>query len=126
MQLKKYIFYFLLLFFVFLHENLKAQSYEDLRKKYFNIEENNEAALGSVNDFIKKAKKEKNNEQLVLGYEDGVYYSASSEKKLMYADSSIATAKKTLNNDLISRSYLGKGIIYYYNLKKYKSALDEY
>ncbi|MCT4221563.1 AraC family transcriptional regulator [Elizabethkingia anophelis] len=126
MQLKKYIFYFLLLFFVFQHENLKAQSYEDLRKKYFNIEENNEAALGSVNDFIKKAKKEKNNEQLVLGYEDGVYYSASSEKKLMYADSSIATAKKTLNNDLISRSYLGKGIIYYYNLKKYKSALDEY
>ena len=62
----------------------------------------------------------------MLGYEDGVYYSASSEKKLMYADSSIATAKKTLNNDLISRSYLGKGIIYYYNLKKYKSALDEY
>lgn len=59
MQLKKYIFYFLLLFFVFLHENLKAQSYEDLRKKYFNIEENNEAALGSVNDFIKKAKKKK-------------------------------------------------------------------
>ena len=126
MHIKKYIFHFLLIIFIFQHGILKAQSYEDLRKKYFSIEENNEAALGSVNDFINKAKKEKNNEQLVLGYEDGIYYSASSDRKLIYADSSIAAAKKTSNNDLISRSYLGKGIVYYYNLKKYSQALDEY
>ncbi|WP_407535145.1 AraC family transcriptional regulator [Elizabethkingia miricola] len=126
MHIKEYIFHFLLVIFVFQHGNLKAQTYDDLRKKYFNIDENNEIALDGVNDFITKAKKEKNNEKLVLGYEDAVYYSATNEKKLMYADSTIAAAKKTSNNDLISRSYLGKGIIYYYHFKKYKSALDEY
>ena len=31
-----------------------------------------------------------------------------------------------MNNDLISRAYLVKGSIYYYNYKKYKSTLDEY
>lgn len=103
--IKKYIFYFYY-FFCFSAWKSEGSIVWRFKEKYFNIEENNEAALGSVNDFIKS--KRKNNEQLVLGYEDGVYYSASSEKKLMYADSSIATAKKTLNNDLISRSYLEK------------------
>lgn len=50
-------------------------------------------------------------------YEDAFYYSSNVEKKLTYSDSCIAAAKKTLNNDLIGRSYLGKGTIYYYNLK---------
>lgn len=62
MQLKKYIFYFLLLFFVFLHENLKAQSYDELKKKYENIEESDERAFGVINVLIAKAKKEKNKE----------------------------------------------------------------
>ena len=126
MQLKKYIFYFLLLFFVFLHENLKAQSYDELKKKYENIEESDERAFGVINVLIAKAKKEKNNDELMRAYEDAIYYSSTTDKKLIYADSSIAVATKTLNNDFISRAYLVKGTIYYFNLKKYKSALDEY
>ncbi len=126
MHNKKYIFYFLLLIFVFQHTNLCAQSYADLSKNYENLEENNEKALSYVHAYIAKAKKEKNYNKLVQGYEDAVYYSATNKKKLIYADSSIIAAKESQNNDLISRSYLGKGIIYYYNLKNYKSALDEY
>ncbi|MCT4318872.1 helix-turn-helix domain-containing protein [Elizabethkingia anophelis] len=126
MQLKKYIFYFLLLFFVFLHENLKAQSYDELKKKYENIEESDERAFDVINVLIAKAKKEKNNDELMRAYEDAIYYSSTTDKKLMYSDSSIAVATKTLNNDFISRAYLVKGTIYYFNLKKYKSALDEY
>ncbi|MCL1674286.1 helix-turn-helix domain-containing protein [Elizabethkingia meningoseptica] len=103
-----------------------AQSYADLSKNYENLEENNEKALSYVHAYIAKAKKEKNYNKLVQGYEDAVYYSATNKKKLIYADSSIIAAKESQNNDLISRSYLGKGIIYYYNLKNYKSALDEY
>lgn len=126
MQLKKYIYYFLLLFFVFLNENLKAQSYDELKKKYENLEENDERAFGTINVIIAKAKKEKDNDELMRAYEDAIYYSSTTDKKLIFADSSIGVAAKTLNNDLISRSYLVKGTIYYYNLKKYKSALDEY
>ncbi|MDV3704295.1 AraC family transcriptional regulator [Elizabethkingia anophelis] len=118
--------YFLLFIFIFLSGNLEAQSYDDLRKKYENLKENDEKALSTVSLLIAKAKKEKSNEELMHAYEDAVYYSSKNENKIIYADSTIATAKKTLNNDLISRSYLGKGIIYYYNLKRYKYALDEY
>ncbi|AQW99873.1 AraC family transcriptional regulator [Elizabethkingia anophelis] len=124
--MKKYISYFLLFIFIFLSGNLEAQSYDDLRKKYENLKENDEKALSTVSLLIAKAKKEKSNEELMHAYEDAVYYSSKNENKIIYADSTIATAKKTLNNDLISRSYLGKGIIYYYNLKRYKYALDEY
>ncbi|CAI9685002.1 hypothetical protein EAVVTKC53_02887 [Elizabethkingia anophelis] len=126
MHIKKYISYFLLFIFIFLSGNLEAQSYDDLRKKYENLKENDEKALSTVSLLIAKAKKEKINEELMHAYEDAVYYSSKNENKIIYADSTIVTAKKTLNNDLISRSYLGKGIIYYYNLKRYKYALDEY
>ncbi|MDV3600121.1 AraC family transcriptional regulator [Elizabethkingia anophelis] len=126
MHIKKYISYFLLFIFIFLFGNLEAQSYDDLRKKYENLKENDEKALSTVSLLIAKAKKEKSNEELMHAYEDAVYYSSKNENKIIYADSTIAIAKKTLNNDLISRSYLGKGIIYYYNLKRYKYALDEY
>ncbi|WP_236900545.1 hypothetical protein [Elizabethkingia ursingii] len=90
---------------------MKAQSYDDLRKKYENLEENDEKALSTVNILIEKAKKEKNNEELMHAYEDAFYYSSTAEKKFTYADSSIAVAKKTMNNDLISsisgkRNYL--------------------
>lgn len=73
MQLKKYIFYFLVLFFVFLHENLKAQSYDELKKKYENIEESDERAFDVINVLIAKAKKEKNNDELMRAYEDAIY-----------------------------------------------------
>ncbi len=126
MHIKKYISYFLLFIFIFLFGNLEAQSYDDLRKKYENLKENDEKALSTVSLLIAKAKKEKSNEELMHAYEDAVYYSSKNENKIIYADSTIAIAKKTLNNDLISRSYLGKGIIYYYNLKRYKYALYEY
>ncbi|WP_076752806.1 hypothetical protein [Elizabethkingia anophelis] len=125
MHIKKYISYFLLFIFIFLSGNLEAQSYDDLRKKYENLKENDEKALSTVSLLIAKAKKEKSNEELMHAYEDAVYYSSKNENKIIYADSTIATAKKTLNNDLISRSYLGKGIIYYYKLKKYKYKLKK-
>lgn len=64
-----------------------------------------------------KGKKEKNNDELMRAYEDAIYYSSTTDKKLMYSDSSIAVATKTLNNDFISRAYLVKGTIYYFNLK---------
>ncbi|WP_292009740.1 AraC family transcriptional regulator [Chryseobacterium sp.] len=114
------------LIFIFIFENHSAQSYEDIQKKYENLDANNENAFQFLEPFILKAKREKNYEKLVQGYEDAIYYSASNDKKLAYSDSCISAAQQSFNNDLISRSYLGKGIIYYLNLKKYRPALDEY
>ncbi|WP_346986150.1 helix-turn-helix domain-containing protein [Chryseobacterium sp. POE27] len=47
-------------------------------------------------------------------------------RKLLYADSTIITAIQNKNDDDISRAYLGKGIIYYYNRRQYKPALEQY
>lgn len=57
MHIKKYISYFLLFIFIFLSGNLEAQSYDDLRKKYENLKENDEKALSTVSLLIAKAKK---------------------------------------------------------------------
>jgi len=106
---------------------MKAQSsYDNLRKKYEAFDKNDNKAIPYVNNYIFKAKAEENYEKLVQGFEDIIFFTSDNQKKLLYADSCIISAKKTGNNDLISRSFLGKGIIYYLNFKRYKPALDEY
>jgi AraC-like DNA-binding protein len=45
---------------------------------------------------------------------------------MLYADSTILAALKSEDKDLISSAFLGKGIIYYFNFKKFEPALDEY
>ncbi|WP_223609527.1 AraC family transcriptional regulator [Chryseobacterium sp. OSA05B] len=102
------------------------EDYLSIRRKYENLEKNNTDALPSVRLFIKKAKKEKDYSRLVQGYKDAVLFSSSGHDKMRYADSTILAALKSEDNDLISTAYLGKGIIHYFNFKKFEPALDEY
>lgn len=101
-------------------------TYVEIRRHYENLQKNDVRALPNVNRYIAKAKKESNYTQLVQGYRDAVLFNASEYKKLSYSDSMIGAALQSRNKDLVSVSYLGKGIIYYYNFKKFKPALDEY
>ncbi len=98
----------------------------DIRRRYENLQKNNSSALPSVRRYIEKAKKEKNYSRLVQGYKDAVLFSPLEKNKMLYADSTILASLKSENNDLISTAYLGKGIIYYFNFKKFELALDEY
>lgn len=119
-----------LLFFLFFgYIFSQKENYSDyyrIKEKYLNYKENDSRAFSHLNTFIAKAKKEKNYLQLTQGYKDAVFFSSSKERKLAYADSTITAATESKNNDIISDAYLGKGIIYYFNYKKYKLALDEY
>ncbi len=101
-------------------------SYDDIRKKYENLEKEDQNALPYVSAFIRKAKKEGNADKLCLGYKDAVYFSKDANLKLSYADSTIAAAFRSKKNELISDAYLGKGIIYYFNFRKFQLASDEY
>ncbi|MBK1895278.1 helix-turn-helix domain-containing protein [Chryseobacterium paridis] len=94
--------------------------------KYENFDENNIQAFPYIQPYINKAKKEKNYEKLVQGYKDGVFYSSSNERKLVYADSAIWAAQLSENKDLISTAYIEKGVVYYYHYKKFQAALNEY
>lgn len=98
--------------------------YSKLREKYWAYEENDPKALVYVNQYIKKAKSEKNYPELFQAYKDAILY--SEDQRIMYADSALVAAKKSENNDLIGNAFLTKGSIYYFNQRKFQFALEEY
>ncbi|MXS71181.1 helix-turn-helix domain-containing protein [Flavobacteriaceae bacterium W22] len=112
-------------FFIMLTVLLYAQDYySKLREKYYGFEENDSRAFVFINQYIKKAKSENNHKELFQAYKDAILYSSNS--KLTYADSAIAAAKKSGDEDLIGDAFLSKGAIYYFNQRKFQLALEEY
>lgn len=120
-MLKK--FYLLVSLFIF-NFFIAQNYYDELRKKYWEFQENDERAFVFLNLCIDKARKEKNYAELYNAYKDAVRYSRDS--KLSYADSAIVAAQLSKKNDLIGNAYTGKGIVYYFNYRKFQPALDEY
>ncbi|WP_050009500.1 hypothetical protein [Flavobacterium sp. B17] len=112
-------------FGLFFSQESHSQYYE-LRNKYENMEENDAKAFLYIQPYINKAKKEKNYEKLVQGYKDGIFYAFLDEQKLKYADSMVWAANLSKDKDLLITAHIDKGVIYYYNYKKYKLALNEY
>jgi AraC-like DNA-binding protein len=102
------------------------RSYKEIAALFNAYQENDERAMVFVNLYLKKARSEHNLNKMIRGYEEAIYYSRKPERKLLYADSSITYALKSGDRDQIARSYLGKGIVYYYNRRQYKPALHEY
>lgn len=103
-----------------------SPSYQEIRKSYDTKELNDETALPYIQIFIKKAKENKDCRALALAYRDAVAYSSGIDHKLKFADSTILASSRTKNSDLISDAYLGKGILYSVNLKKYQPALSQF
>lgn len=127
MSVKKFTcLLFMMLFNLAFSYSKNEDGYGKMRSKYENYEENDIRAFPYLGQYIDKAKKEKNYPKLFQGYKDGVFYSASKEDKMKYADSTKWAAQLSGDKDLISVAFLGKGIVYYFNYKKYKPALDEY
>ncbi|SHF82386.1 AraC-type DNA-binding protein [Chryseobacterium sp. OV279] len=126
MTAARFFLFALLIYFVNFFPQSGNKSYLDIRSQYENLEKNNSSALPGVKQYITKAKKEKEYSRLVQGYKDAVFFSPSNQHKMLYADSTILAALKSEDKDLISMAYLGKGIIYYFNFKKFEPALDEY
>lgn len=110
----------------FYGQNFKNLSFETLRERYEVYSKNDKRALPYVNKIILKAKNEKDYYEMVEGYKDAIYYEPDNNLKLKYADSAIIAACHSKDNDLITSAYLGKGIIYYSNFRKYTPALNEY
>ena len=104
----------------------KSVSYSKLYDLFNSYSENDQRAMVFVNMYIAKAKDEGNLRKLIAGYEEAIYYTPSADRKLIYGDSAIASSVRLNDNDEIARSHLGKGIIYYYNKRSYRKALEEY
>ncbi|MDF2553946.1 MAG: helix-turn-helix protein [Chryseobacterium sp.] len=98
--------------------------YSKYQKKYLGYEENDQRAFIYLNQYINHAKSEKNYSELFQAYKDAILF--SKDKKIQYSDSAIYAAKKSGNSDLIGNAYLSKGVIYYFNHRKFQLALNEY
>lgn len=101
-------------------------SYKKLSSLINVYPENDERAMVFVNIYIEKAKNEGDELKLIAGYEEAIYYTKSPQRKLLYADSAIIGALRSKDDDQIARSHIGKGIVYYYNIRNFKKALEEY
>ena len=117
---------FTLFVFMTQGQEIQQQSYKDISRLIDSYSENDERAMVFVKMYIDKAKNDHNLKKQIRGYEEAIYYSKETGRKLSYADSAITTATKSNDQNQIARAYAGKGIIYYYNLRQYKKALEEY
>ncbi|QIH34470.1 AraC family transcriptional regulator [Sphingobacterium sp. DR205] len=111
---------------LFAQKNEKYSDYYLIRRNYEGLTENDASAKPFIEKYIAKAKREKDYQRLVRGYLDAILYSPAPNDKLKFADSTIWASKMTGNNEQISSAYLEKGVVYYFQFKKYKLALDEY
>lgn len=125
-MIKKLLLLFCTICFHFFLSQESETVYDELRKKYENFEENDFRAFQYIRPYIAKAKKEKNYRKLVQGYKDAVLFASLDEEKLKYSDSLVRAANLSGDKDLMIVAHIDKGVIYYYNYKKYQLALNEY
>ncbi len=123
---KNYNLISIFLFCLFFSQEKVDTHFREIKKNYQFLAENDLRAFPSLNRYIYLAKTKKNYDELTKGYEDAVYFSKERADKLKYSDSAIIAANLSQKIENISRAHLGKGIVFYFNFKKYKPALEEY
>lgn len=123
---KTLLLIFNLLSFFMMAQDSEKLTYKTISDLYEGYPENDERAMVFVNRYIEKAKREHCFNKQIIGYEEAIFYTKNVDRKLSYSDSAISVALQAKVPDVISRSYLGKGIIYYYNKRQYKPALEQY
>ena len=123
---------FFFIIFLFLSSIVKifAQNNSELNYSYEEIEKkiekshNSEAELWKwINLYIKKSKKENNNETLIYAYREASN-NTNLPNNFKYSDSALITAKKTNDKKLLSYAYLNRGTIYM-DEEMYNKALDD-
>lgn len=123
---------FFFIIFLFLSSIVKifAQNNSELNYSYKEIEKKIEKSHNSevemwkwINLYIKKSKKENNNETLIYAYREASN-NTNLPNNFKYSDSALITAKKTNDKKLLSYAYLNRGTIYM-DEEMYNKALDD-
>lgn len=104
-------------------DSLKNKDYDFYRAKY-QATKSLEISTFYANQWLAKAKVDNNFKQMALAYQ-AVMYKVEKQNRLSYTDSIVEVALKTKNDAHIGSAYLTKGTTYF-DLKKYKVALDNY
>ncbi|PPZ92952.1 hypothetical protein C3729_02820 [Cloacibacterium normanense] len=105
------------------NNNIEYLNYVKIEKKIDSLYDiNHNEGIKLVKFYIKKSKKDKNNEALFYAYR---YASKifSSPQNFQYTDSALITSKISNNKNLITDAYLNKGVVLM-DASLYKLALD--
>lgn len=126
--MNRLVFFFVLILnsFCFPAQSTGSYAYHHFEDLYDGYDKHDPQGLKYVTLHAKKARTENHTWELLNAYENGIYFSSGKEQKIKYADSAIQAALQSGKAEYISRAYLGKGIVYYFNYKKFQPALDQY
>ena len=123
-------FFFIILLLLSSIVKIFAQNNSELNYSYEEIEKKIEKSHNSevemwkwINLYIKKSKKENNNETLIYAYREASN-NTNLPNNFKYSDSALITAKKTNDKKLLSYAYLNRGTIYM-DEEMYNKALDD-
>ena len=120
-----FFFIFFLFFVQFNSQDTKIDELnnETIEKKIDSLHNNPNKAWEIINLYIKKSKKEKNEESLLYAYRYASNFSKYPEN-LKYADSALAIGKKSNNKKLLTEAYLNRGVVFM-SQSLYQKALDD-
>lgn len=107
-----------------IHDSLIFKSYGYLDDKIYQYKNDSLKASPYLYAYLRKARREKNHEELVNAYQNMLHQSPMT-LRLKYADSMVQTAVKSRSPELIGSAQLSKGIVYY-SQKNYVKAYDYY
>jgi AraC-like DNA-binding protein len=105
-------------------DSLTFKSYEYLDDRIYEYKNDSLKASPYLYAYLNKAKKEKNYQEIVNGYQN-ILHESPMNLRLKYADSMVMAAAKSKSNELIGSAFLSKGIVYY-SQKNYVKAYDYY
>ena len=107
-------------------QGIQLSTYEKFADSLETYSKGDERALPFIQHFIEQSKHQFRWGEISNAFMEAVYYSKRVGLKHQYADSSIVYALKSHDPTIIARSYMGKGIIYFYNQQDYRLALQHY
>jgi len=106
------------------NDSLLGKSYDDLIEKINQLKNDSVKRLVYIDSYIRKAKKENNNEELIIGYRNKLPH-YSHNISLKYTDS-ILQLSINLNDDIIiGMAYIDKATVYF-RAKNYEESLKNY
>lgn len=107
-----------------LQDSLSAKSFEYLSRASSVAVKDSVRARLYLTAWLWKAKTEKEYGQMVAAYK-ALMYRDKKEFRLSYADSMVASSKKTRDFELIGSAFMTRGIVHY-DRKEQMKALDDY
>lgn len=105
-------------------DSLSVKSFDYLDEKIYQNKNDSIKASPYLYAYLFKAKKERNWEEVVYGYQN-ILHQSPVEVRIQYADSMIHFAKRANDASILGSAFLSKGIVYY-SQKKYNAAYNYY